>query len=371
MTGLTKGIGFYFDGVTSTRHEVTVDLGLETLYLVNARGDELAQWRYADVEHLQAPKHILRLGLRDRPALARLEVHHPEFAAAIDERAVTVDRSGATDRRARMRVIALSLAATLALVGVAVFVVPELAARLTPLVPAGVEQKLGDAVNAEVRSMLDSRRLGDRLVCGSQPAERAGQAALESMVAKLSRAAPLAAPVKLSVVRRAEANAIALPGGYIYVFQGLLAKAENPDELAGVIAHEIGHVVQRDGTRSMLQGAGLSLLFGMLLGDFVGGGAVVIAAKTIIQSSYSREVEASADAFGARLVAQAGGDAAALGAILTRIEGERKPGTRIWLAHPQVQDRVRAINAIAPPKAGPPMLDAEQWAALKQICSDP
>jgi predicted Zn-dependent protease len=368
---MNKGSGYYFDGVTSARHEVTVDLLSETLLVADARGDERAEWPYAEISHLPAPKHILRLGLGGSPALARLEIHDPAFAAVIDERAVTVDRSGAMDRRARSRAIVLSLAAMVALVAVAVFVVPELAARLTPLLPAGFEHRLGEAVNGQVRSMLDTRDLGERLVCGSQPTERAGKAALDTMVARLSRGAPLAAPVKLSVIRRPEANAIALPGGHIYVFQGLLAKAENPDELAGVIAHEIGHVVQRDGTRSMLQGAGLSLLFGMLLGDFVGGGAVVIAARTMIQSSYSREVEASADAFATRLMAQAGGDGAALGSILTRIEADREPGTRIWLDHPEVQERVRAINAIASPRSGAPLLDTEQWAALKQICAEP
>ncbi len=86
-------------------------------------------------------------------------------------------------------------------------------------------------------------------------------------------------PLKSAVVRRPEANAIALPGGHIYVFQGLIDKAETPDELAGVIAHEIGHVAHRDGTRSVLQAAGLSFLFGMLLGDFVGGGAVIFAGQ--------------------------------------------------------------------------------------------
>jgi Zn-dependent protease with chaperone function len=256
-------------------------------------------------------------------------------------------------------------------VAVAVYVIPELAARLAPLLPAEAEHRLGEAVNSQVRTMLDTRKLGDRLVCGSQPAGRAGQAALDTMVARLSRAAPSIVPLKLAVIRRPEANAIALPGGYIYVFQGLLTKAENPDELATVIAHEIGHVVQRDGTRSVLQGAGLSLLFGMLLGDFVGGGAVVIAAKTLIQSSHSREVEAAADAFSTRLVGQAGGNAAALATILKRIEGDRKPGTRIWLDHPQVDDRVRAINANARPPSGPPLLDDGQWAALKQICAEP
>ena len=87
-----------------------------------------------------------------------------------------------------------------------------------------------------------------------------------------------------------------LPGGHVYVFEGLIDKAETPDELAGVIAHEIGHVAHRDGMRAVMQAAGLSFLFGMLLGDFIGGGAVVMAMRTVLQSSYSREIEAAADA---------------------------------------------------------------------------
>ena len=81
------------------------------------------------------------------------------------------------------------------------------------------------------------------------------------------------------------------------MFEGLIDKSESADELAGVIAHEIGHVAHRDGTRSLLQAAGLSFLFGMLLGDFVGGGAVVIGARAVLQSSYSREVESAADRY--------------------------------------------------------------------------
>ena len=111
-------------------------------------------------------------------------------------------------------------------------------------------------------------------------ARQAGRAALDTLIGRMERAAGLPIPLKAAVVRRNEANAIALPGGHIYVFEGLIAQAKTPDELAGVIAHEIGHVAHRDGTRSILQAAGLSFLFGMLLGDFTGGGVVVLAAQT-------------------------------------------------------------------------------------------
>ncbi len=109
-------------------------------------------------------------------------------------------------------------------------------------------------------------------------------------------------------MHRKEANAFAIPGGQIYVFEGLIDTARDADELAGVLAHEIGHVAHRDGTRAVLQGAGLSFLFGMLLGDFVGGGAVVLAAKSVLQSSYSRDVEAAADVYGVGLMQKAGGN---------------------------------------------------------------
>jgi Zn-dependent protease with chaperone function len=365
---MRDGVGIYFDGKTSARQEVSVELADELLRIRDADGMVLQEWPYAGVEQKPAPKDVLRLGLGGQTMLARLEIRDPELAAAVDDRALTIDRSGAGDRKARLRVIGWTLVATLSLVVVAVFVVPDVAARLAPYVPAGLERRLGNAVDVQVRAMLDTKHLGERLTCGSDAAEQPGKAALDRLVARLARVADLPTPVNVAIVRRDVPNAFALPGGHIYVFQGLLDKADTPDELAGVIAHEMGHVAHRDGMRSVLQGAGLSLLFGMLLGDFVGGGAVVVAAKTLIESSYSRRVESSADVYGVRLMAASGGSPSALASILRRIEGERRPGMRIWVDHPQVEDRVRIINQIAPQASGAALLDPEQWAALKRIC---
>jgi predicted Zn-dependent protease len=175
-------------------------------------------------------------------------------------------------------------------------------------------------------------------------------------------------PITLTVLRKPEANAFALPGGHIYVFEGLIDKAQTADEVAGVIAHEIGHVANRDSTRTVIQAAGLSFLFGTVLGDFVGGGAVVLASKALLQTSYSREVERRADAYAVELMDKVGGDPRALGIILQRIDGTNHPGMKLLLDHPDTKDRLAAINT-APPTKAVPLLDPVEWAALKRICS--
>ena len=197
----------------------------------------------------------------------------PALASAIEDRAVTLDRGGAAERRLRRKVVILSLAAVVSLIFTAIIGVPVLATRLTPLVPISVEQKLGNAVDSQIRATLDTKHLGAGFVCGAGANGAAGRAALDKLVGQLKAAAALPYPLRVDVVRRADFNAFALPGGHIYAFQGLIDRAQTPDEVAGVLAHEIGHVAHRDGTRTVLQAAGLSFLFGMMLGDFVGGGA--------------------------------------------------------------------------------------------------
>jgi Zn-dependent protease with chaperone function len=366
---ITSGPGIFFDGRTSARHDVRVTLGAAALQVESSDGRLLADWPYDEIDELSAPDKVLRLGRRGNATLERLEVLDPAFAAAIDAQAIHVDRTGALRRRQRRSVIGWSVAATVSLVLVAYFGVPAIAGRLTPLVPPALERRLGEAVDVQTRAMLDTRDLGAGFECGRAGSEALGRAALDRMVARLETAAGLAVPLRIAVVRRNEPNAIALPGGHIYVFRGLIAKADTPDEVAGVIAHEIGHVARRDGTRSVLQAGGLTFLFGMLLGDFVGGGAVVMAARSVLQSSYSREAEAAADAYGTTLMTNAHGDGRALATMLTKIGGATEPGMTILLDHPETKARVATINRLAGPRPSSPFLDAAEWAALKRICA--
>jgi Zn-dependent protease with chaperone function len=370
-TGLmTTGPGHFFDGTSSARHDVIVEAAPQALRIVAANGMLLAEWPYADLRAQSAPDNVMRLRRAGGRELARLELRDPALMAAIDDYADSLDRTGATERRLRTKVIGWTIMAAVSLVLVGVWGLPALSDRIAPLIPLSAEQRLGAAMDKQVRAMIDPGRTGQNFECGSADAEKPARAALDALIGRLEAAAGLPIPLKAAAVRKADANAIALPGGHIYVFEGLIRQSRSPDELAGVIAHEIGHVAHRDGTRSLLQAAGLSFLFGMLLGDFTGGGLVVIAARTVVQSAYSRDVETAADRYSVGLMTRAHGDPRALAAILDRVAGGPAPGSKILLDHPQTRDRVVAINAAADATPGTiePLLPAADWAALKRIC---
>ncbi len=376
---ITAGPGTFFDGVTSARHDVMLELTSDALRIHATDGAVLAEWPYHQLEAVSGPDHVLRLGKVANPVLARVEIRDPQLAAAIDDRSTPIDRAGSVERRARAKVIAWTLAATASLLIVAVFALPRIAAQLTPLVPYPVERTLGRVIDAQVRANLDTKGAG-AFECGHAEGEKPGRAAFAELMHRIETAAALPIPLDTRVVRRPEANAITLPGGNIYVFKGLIDKAETPDELAGVIAHEVGHVAHRDGTRIVMGAAGLSLMFGIVLGDFVGGSAVMLATQTILHTSHSREVEAAADAYAVNLMNGIGGDSRAFGRILLRIAGTTHSGPQILHDHPETKDRVAAIEAMAAPVPPPshaghggeqsrPLLDRASWAALKNVCS--
>ena len=164
-------------------------------------------------------------------------------------------------------------------------------------------------------------------------------------------------------------NAFALPGGKIYLFNGLLQKARTPDEIAGVLAHELGHVQHRDSLRKVIQTGGTSFLIGLLLGDITGGGAVILAARSIIDASYSREAERDADAFATTVMHKLGRSPRPMGEFLVRVTGDKKSTATNFLdSHPMSEERLARMKQEYRPNTGPDILSAQEWSALKGIC---
>lgn len=146
-------------------------------------------------------------------------------------------------------------------------------------------------------------------------------------------------------------NAFATPGGYLYVYSGLIQAADDTAEIAGVLGHEAGHVVARHSARQMVDALGIQTVAAMALGKDPGAVSKV-AASLLGQGTllaYSRADETEADEYGARYAAAAGYDPGGIGRFFGKLlqgQGEGKqPGWAAILSdHPATPDRIKHVN---------------------------
>ncbi|MCG5242740.1 M48 family metalloprotease [Azospirillum doebereinerae] len=176
-------------------------------------------------------------------------------------------------------------------------------------------------------------------------------------------------PWTFTVLDSEVVNAFALPGGYVYVTRGLLALAKDEAEVAGVLAHEIGHVTARHSSRRQTRQTITDLLaagVGLVLGDETLGQLAGLGG-TALTAGYSREQELEADQLGVTTLERAGYDPFAMATFLetlrrdTQYDGLRAgkrgdDGFDFFASHPQTEDRVRRAADLArarPPGARP------------------
>ena len=166
---------------------------------------------------------------------------------------------------------------------------------------------------------------------------------------------------RFRIVDSRQINAFALPGGFIYVNRGLIERAERLDELAGALAHEVGHVALRHSARQIEKQTktGVAVELGCRLTDLcnsdVARAAIQVGGAALF-ARYSRHDEAEADSEAVQLVIDAGIDPNGIPALFQRlIEERRRSPARIevfFASHPLEEDRIvatqREIEALAP-----------------------
>jgi predicted Zn-dependent protease len=145
-----------------------------------------------------------------------------------------------------------------------------------------------------------------------------------------------------------QVNAFATPGGYLYVYTGLLAAADNEAEVIGVMGHEVGHVLARHFARQLVQQYTLQGLIAITLGE--NPNALAALAANLAAQGYllkhSREDETEADEYGARLTSQAGYDPSGLVTFFAKLEAMRGmvPSVLKYLeGHPPPGDRAKHV----------------------------
>jgi beta-barrel assembly-enhancing protease len=207
----------------------------------------------------------------------------------------------------------------------------------------------------------DPDQIGNRNVSGKNEVERQAKIVNDPVIAEyvnrvgqnLVRNSDAKVPFTIKVIDSEEVNAFALPGGFFFVNSGLIMKADNEAELAGVMAHEIAHVAARHGTRQATRGeiAQLSMIPLIFVGGWTGYG-IYQAASVLVPVGFlkfSRAFESEADMLGLEYMYKAGYDPTAFVDFFEKIETleKRKPGTmaKVFSTHPMTDDRIRAAQA--------------------------
>jgi len=166
---------------------------------------------------------------------------------------------------------------------------------------------------------------------------------------------------RFRIIDSREVNAFALPGGFIYVNRGLIERAERLDELAGALAHEVGHVVLRHSVHQIEKQTktGVAVELGCRLTNIcnsdVARAAIQVGGAALF-ARYSRHDEAEADSEAVQLVVDAGIDPTGIPALFRRLLEERRTSPArlevFFASHPLEEDRIvateREIAAIAP-----------------------
>lgn len=340
---------WHYDGRSGERRQPRIVLGGdERRFLLEGEGADPGPYAFADLVPQGHSHHERAFGLKDRPGwrITFLEFPPSEIAVQLPK----PERYGAWIDRFGLWRSAGVLALLAALVVAFTLKLPPLLARM---IPQSVERRMG-------RMMVGS--MGDYACSTPQ-----GEAALKALAARLHQSSD----VTIRVVRAPMINAVAFPGEQIVLFDGLIQSARSPDEVAGVLGHELGHVAHRDGMESLIRQYGLSLLFGGFDSNVSGYGNALLNAR------YSRKAEAGADGYAIGQLEGANISPRPTAALFARLAKEEAlPGNTARLfgylsSHPLSRARQQRFAAsFKPGVAYTPALSPAQWKALRTMCAD-
>ncbi|MFQ5991848.1 MAG: M48 family metallopeptidase [Nitrospiraceae bacterium] len=335
--------GYYLDGRSSARQPVSIQLFADTLR-VTTESQTTFEWRYNEIHQTQGSYAGEQVRLeRGGECPELLLVPDVAFLAAL-HRVALVRPSHIHNPAHRRWRSALTLVAGLAVI---IFVaiqyvwgIPGLAAFVAPHIPVSWEERLG-------------RTVVERLAPAEERCNAPGQVEAIQRVATPLIQTLTETPYEFHIIvlDSPVVNAFAAPGGYVVVFKGLLERTQSPEELAGVLSHEMQHIEQRHVTRALLEQISTGLLISAISGDPTGGVAFgVEGARALGMLRYSRNHEADADTRGIGMLLSAGVDPNEMIAFYRELQSHTKgqEGVMSYLStHPSTEERIMNLQTLA------------------------
>ena len=357
----------YLDGRTPLRRPARVTIGQTGLEITLTDGGGSFRWPLDQIQQTQGFHRGEQVRLeRGRDLAEILLIRDVAFLSALRAAAPDAARAFHEPRRRGVRAALAGLAAVAAVAlgaGLYVWGIPAVAGFAAARVPVSWEVALGETAAAQL----------------APPTRRCTDPGLQRRVDEITAVlvgtlAEPRYPFRVTVADYPMVNAFATPGGFIVIFRGLLERTETPEELAGVLAHEIQHVLHRDATRAILRQASTGILLAALLGDVSGVVAFgVESARVLGDLRHNREAEHDADRDGMRMLHAAGVDPEGMLAFfrgMQKLEGARPSATRYLSTHPTAGDRLQALAALAAQRSRPPvkLLPNDDWNDVKHLC---
>ena len=352
--------GRYSDGKTASVRQVRVEIRVDSLRIGGTDGDIPTTWPFDEIELIDDLESNSFLTLaRTSQRGARLTI---EGAAACAEILAAIPALSQRRRypRPNLRQAALYAGIVAAFAVALWFALPKVVDATVRLIPRSWENRIGETVIENVANIF-SDKTGDQRFCSTKD----GDDALTLLVSTL--AGDLHIDFHVRVLDTPVVNAVAAPGGHILLFRGLIDQADTPDEVAGVLAHEMAHVIKRHSTQDAVRQLGFSVVLRALFGD---PGMLQAAAESAIGLSYSRDAEAEADQIATELLAGAQISNEGLVGFFKRLAAEQsgeKGLLRYLSTHPPLADRAKLLPPS--PNVTRPSMNDRNWERLRSICS--
>ena len=329
--------GLYYDGRRSAQRRVVLTLDGDLLVVA---GDGVER-----SEPLAALTVAPRLGTVRRSIRfadgALCELTDDRFLDGILRRQGKGGAAAALHRWERSIPRAL-VALVLTVVVIGAFVawgIPSLARRAAFAVPPATEVSLG----------RDTLVMLDKVLFAPSKLPEPRRQELARLFGQMTTQLPWAGGYRIEFRsgRRLGANALALPSGIIVVTDELVNLAKHDEELAAVLAHEMGHVVHRHGLRMVIQDSVVTVAVMLITGDVLSASSVAAALPAVlVRGGYSREFEREADVYAYRYMKEHGMDPASFISMLEKLEGRHRgaAGPGLLSTHPSYEQRARIFR---------------------------